>query len=256
MSVIAAFAAITAVLILIARLANDTLRSDRWTAIGVITMVFQTALLVGALLYARRQVIDNRSTANIERVLELHATLTSGEVGDSRFRLSTALWLTPERFGSSSDGRLCGRLWTGDRRNHEAYQLDVFGDAAASTAPSQDMHRILWCFQRAGEAFELGTVDKPLFVSMIGNHVMWWDMALRYRPRPEAAAIDDDANDVRRAAHDAPTGTDLDSIGFDAVARQALRRLARQVRAAASDETGRLWNADLVGDFGLDAVQS
>jgi hypothetical protein len=227
-------------------------RSERWSAIGALATVGQTLLVGGALVFARRQLIDSQTGQAIERVLELHDHLTTGEVGAARHRLGTALWTDKERFPTPEDPLRCGRVWVMDRGNRKPYEA-THSESSTPTTPGQDIYRILWCFQRAGEAYTSDIVDKALFIRLIGQHVMWWDIAMRYRPRPEALDLEPRNRHRERAEHDAAKGAeDIAEVEFDSVPRHSLRMLASRLASDAPAELRTFWTADIRQDFGND----
>jgi hypothetical protein len=234
-------------------LANSVSRSDRWSAIGAIATAGQTLLVGGALVFARRQLIDSRTGQAIERVLDLHDQLTTGEVGAARHRLGTALWTDTSRFPTPDDVRRCGRVWVTDRRNRQPYE-STETESTERITPGQDIYRILWCFQRAGETYNSDLVDKALFIKLIGHHVMWWDTAIRYRPRAEALELEPRIQHQERAQRDAATADpDTSEVDFDSVPRHSLRTLAGRLANDAPPGLQALWRADIMQDFGTDA---
>ena len=153
-------------------------------------------------LFALLQLRANARARRVDRVIQMHESLTGGEVGAARDRFTTLMW----RMGSS-DAR-------GARRPHQPTFEDLVAPPASgpdsgpgdhdvsrypadlatsgsSLDPLQDLYKVLWCFERIDAARTHDTLDLKLLVNLIGFHAAWWDRLLE--------GIDDNASHHRRA---------------------------------------------------------
>jgi hypothetical protein len=141
------------------------LNADQYQALatGVQALGVTVALVVGA----GTLLSDNRDR-KVDRVLALHAELTTGEVQAARVRLILRLQ------GARREGRVepvsLARL-----RTDEAFA--AYPDPAHGR-PLRDANAVLRHFDRINAARVAGIVEPQLLHELIGVHALWWDRAI------------------------------------------------------------------------------
>lgn len=127
-----------------------------------------------------------RSAARVQRTIDFHEVLTTGEVGAARDRFATLMWFSgeqkqPGRCNRPSFGELLGATYSGGESGEHvdisAYPPEVVEDAP--TSPMQDLYRLLWTFERIEAAEEHGLVDLKLTAKLLDHHFVWWDALAR-----------------------------------------------------------------------------
>jgi hypothetical protein len=124
----------------------------------------------------------------VQRVIELHRDLTTGEVGAARDRLTTLMWKHGERQAGrnrchmpSWDELLPDVLGKGDpgRGLLGGYPPEDEIPGAQGSEPLRDLYGVLWCFERI-EAGRAGrALDRPMLEELIASHAVWWDELTR-----------------------------------------------------------------------------
>lgn len=116
---------------------------------------------VAALLVALGQLRVGLHATKVQRVIDLHRDLTTGEVGAARNRLATLLWKHGELLAGRNQCHsptwaelLPDVLGGGDRGLLGEYKLEDKIVASADAEPMRDLYSVLWCFERveAGRA--------------------------------------------------------------------------------------------------------
>ena len=138
--------------------------------------------------------IGNRK---VDRVLELHREMTSGQTGDARTRLG---WFYRH---SRSNGTL-PRLTRAQLKSETYKESDM--DCAAPT-PRLDSDRLLRFFERVNAARDQGSLDDYSAALLLGRQATWWDRAIRRDDddptrRPLAVFADWSSDFVRGKAND------------------------------------------------------
>lgn len=123
----------------------------------------------------------------VQRTIDLHRDLTTGEVGRAADRLSTLLWKEGERrFGRN---RCYAPEWpellTAVRGTGGAGRLGEYIDSDrvvdfASSEPLRDLYALLWCFERIEAGRASRALDRVLLASLIEPHAAWWSCALQH----------------------------------------------------------------------------
>ena len=131
--------------------------------------------LVVALLIAALALTGDQNDRRVDRVLQLHEDLVSGDVGAARSRLAYHL----RTLGPEHEGRRYVLQPTQDQLVHDR-KLHRYSDHEATTdsTPREDRVMLLRFFERADAARREKTVHLPLLHELIGSHALWWDAAL------------------------------------------------------------------------------
>lgn len=134
----------------------------------------QAVGLVVGLTVAVLSLLSGNDANRVDRVLDLHRELVSGDVGNARSRLADHL----RRVGQAQLGsHYVYQPEKGDLRRNP--QANAYEDAAAGDArPATDRALLLRYFERADGALKEGILHHGLFHRLIGSHVLWWDAAL------------------------------------------------------------------------------
>lgn len=152
-------ALVIGVLVLIAPVSSFTADQYSAYAAGIQTMGLVLTLFLGYLTL-RSELVDRR----VDRTLDLHRELVSGEVGEARARLVQVTRLThPPR---PIDRKLLSR---------SALQGPP---VAGSTASYEDVVALLRFFERVDATRRAGSLDNVVAASLIGSHACWWDRAI------------------------------------------------------------------------------
>jgi hypothetical protein len=131
-------------------------------AVGVIFALF----LAGVSL--QRDSHDRR----VDRVMDLHRELVSGELSGPRFRLSRHL----RELGSNGLVRSVSIWQLGTEGNLK------YTDPEGGVTASRDLSLLLRYFERVNAAREAGTLDEDLLVRLLGRHAGWWSEAILDAP--------------------------------------------------------------------------
>jgi len=119
----------------------------------------------------------------VQRVIDLHRDLTTGEVGGARDRFTTLMW----KHGERNAGRnvchspqwaeiLTSVLSETSSRGLLGFYPPADAIATAGDAePMRDLYTVLWCFERieAGRAGQ--ALDNKMLRSLLASHAVWWD---------------------------------------------------------------------------------
>jgi hypothetical protein len=146
---------------------------------GWVTAVIAVVGVVIALVQLRSGLKANR----VQRVIDLHRDLTTGEVGQARDRFMTLMWKHGERV---SGRNVCHRpQWVeilpsvlGERDVSRgllgAYDPEDRIAEHASDEPMRDLYAVLWCFERI-EAGRAGrALDTAMLAELVAHHAAWW----------------------------------------------------------------------------------
>ncbi len=153
------------------------------TATAVGTCLAGVAALF-AVLYARKQIREAKRDRRVDRVLQLHAELTNGQVGKARDRFASYMW----RVGAETTGeRICWQPTLDDLRplpipdcEKDLDGARQFGGypsglgAGAEDFPLRDLNKILWWFDHIFESLNRNLVDEKLLFSLVGHDAVWW----------------------------------------------------------------------------------
>ena len=156
---------------------------------------------VFAVLYARKQIREAKRDRRVDRVLQLHAELTNGQVGRARDRFASYMW----QLGEEATGeRICFQPTLEDLRPpptpacetdlEDARQFGAYPSglgAGPEDFPLRDLHKILWWFDHIYESLQHKLVDKGLLLSLIGSHAIWWrHLCFRLNDPPHTYSVE------------------------------------------------------------------
>jgi hypothetical protein len=138
------------------------------------------------LRYAKGLIDAAVSDRQVDRVLALHQSLTTGEVSAARTRFSSLMYRAGE---VAFEPRKCWRpTWeslipsslekVGGPQSPgflSVYPEDMVH--AQGHRPIDDIRQVLWCFDRINEARKREpSLDKQLLVSLMGHTAVWWNL--------------------------------------------------------------------------------
>jgi hypothetical protein len=125
----------------------------------------------------------------VQRVIDLHRDLTTGEVGAARDRFTTLMWKHGERHAGRNVchaprwEEILTNVLPGGAESRGVLGAYPPGDAIATAAdaePMRDLYSVLWCFERI-EAGRAGrALDRAMLNSMLASHAVWWDEFTRH----------------------------------------------------------------------------
>ena len=156
------------------------------SAIAAIAASIAAGAALWGLRYARGLIETGVSDHQVDRVLDLHKELTTGEMAEARNRFNELLY----RAGEEAFGpRMCWRpdwesLIPPNPAVEENVALGRFLGAypedmvsGLGHRPIHDLRMILWCFDRINEARKReASLDEDLLVSLLGHPVVWWSI--------------------------------------------------------------------------------
>ncbi|MEV0674983.1 hypothetical protein AB0I60_00530 [Actinosynnema sp. NPDC050436] len=122
--------------------------------------------VTAALVFGAATLLTDSRNRRVDRVLDLHAALTSGAVQESRVRLLLRLQDISGNTPSVSLHQL---------RNDAEF---VSYPDPAQGRPLRDVNVVLRFFERVNAARTAGIVDLPLLHELLGGHVVWWDRVI------------------------------------------------------------------------------
>jgi hypothetical protein len=145
----------------------------------------------------RRQINTEESARQVDRVLNLHAEFSSGDIAEARNRFSMLMWRAGEAaFGphkcwcptwktiyAPSPG--CSEA-TEKSRFLGVYPPDM---GAANHYPLNDLHKVLWCFERINVARrdQKDALNEQLVVALLGWEVIWFSLVCKRFDRSRGA---------------------------------------------------------------------
>lgn len=129
------------------------------------------------------QLSATRAAARVQRTIDFHEVLTTGEVGGARDRLATLMWFLGERTEAGrclrpTFAELLGPSYSRGDVAVDGINLNAYPDRVVptpSTSPLQDLYRLLWAFERIEAAERHGLIDVVLMGELLDHHVVWWD---------------------------------------------------------------------------------
>jgi hypothetical protein len=135
---------------------------------------------VAAFCGVRWQLRRMKAAAAVERTIELHRNLTTGEVGAARDRFTELMWRIGQarRPGSCHQptfDELMGKRFadlSDEQVDLTAYPEDLPG---ADSSPLRDLYKVLWCFERIWAAHDASLLDGTLSDRLLAKHAIWWD---------------------------------------------------------------------------------
>jgi len=150
--------------------------------VDTFTFLAAGAAVVGVLV-AFWQVRAGQTAIKVQRVIDLHANLTTGEVGNARSRFTALMWKHGERQAGfnachlprwveilpelTPEGRIRGSLAVYSESEAIATSQDA--------EPLRDLYAVLWCFERIEAGRAGGALDKRMLVELVAPHAIWWD---------------------------------------------------------------------------------
>lgn len=132
------------------------------------------------------QIRVGQKAVRVQRTIDLHRDLTTGEVGGARDRFTTLMW----KRGEALAGRNVCHVpsWTellpdvlggGGRGELGEYRAEDKIAGAEGAEPMRDLYAVLWCFERI-EAGRAGrALDRRLLAELIASHAVWWNELTR-----------------------------------------------------------------------------
>jgi hypothetical protein len=174
------------VVFVILLVAAPLLPADQYGALAsaIQALAVVPAITVGA-LYLRADSHDRR----VDRVLEFHEQLTSGEVQAARTRLTRHL----RKHGVDGRPRVTSRE---ELRSDPT--MSKYSDNDSEHSPHQDVNLVLRFFERVNAARIAGSVDYALLTQLVGRHAVWLDRAIADEagrdPRESMSSLADWAN--------------------------------------------------------------
>jgi hypothetical protein len=159
--------------------------SDVAALISTVAACGAAGAALWGLRYAKGLIDNAVSDRQVDRVLALHESFTTGEIGAARIRFSSLMY----RAGESAFGpRKCWRpTWeslvppnqgtaaSGNSRFLGYYPEDM--DHTQNHRPIDDVRQVLWWFDRINEARKRSSsLDDRLLVSLMGHSVVWWSL--------------------------------------------------------------------------------
>jgi hypothetical protein len=132
------------------------------------------------------QIRVGQKAVRVQRTIDLHRDLTTGEVRAARDRFTALMW----RHGEARAGRNVCHVpsWTelltdvlggGERGELGEYRPEDKIAGAEGAEPMRDLYAVLWCFERI-EAGRAGrALDRRLLAELIASHAVWWDELTR-----------------------------------------------------------------------------
>lgn len=131
------------------------------------------------------QLYAGNKAMRVQRVIDLHRDLTTGEVGEARDRFTSLMW----KAGEETAGRnRCHRFrWeeiqspvrTADGSVQRG-RLGTYADypeivQAIDAEPMRDLYAVLWCFERVEAGRQGKALDDAMLRRTIASHAVWWD---------------------------------------------------------------------------------
>jgi hypothetical protein len=165
---------------------------------AVAACIAATAALWG-LRYAKGLIDTAVSDRQVDRVLALYESFTSGEVGAARTRFVSLMYRAGE---AAFAPRTCWRpTWESliapdqgpTKESARARFLGVYPEDmvhAQGHRPIDDIRQVLWCFDRINEARKReASLDEGLLVSLMGHPATWWSLLCRRLETREGAHL-------------------------------------------------------------------
>jgi hypothetical protein len=164
--------AAVAVIVIILLITIPLMNAGQYQALagGIQAVGVTAALIFGALTLQH-----DRHSKKVDRVLELHQSLTSGDLQASRIRLMRHL----VRHSDKSSARV--RSTSIKELRDDGGVLSVYDDDALNT-PIVDLNLVLRFMERSNVARRSGVVDLPLFHELVCGHALWWNRAINADP--------------------------------------------------------------------------
>jgi hypothetical protein len=151
---------------------------------------------IAAVAVAIVEIRSGIKATKVERVIDLHRDLTTGEVGAARDRFTTLMWKHGERLAGRN--RCHAPTWGellpdvlggGDRGLLGEYRSEDKIPGADGAEPMRDLYSVLWCLERI-EAGRAGrALDLRMMKELIASHAVWWDELTQH-------LIDDDTRHI------------------------------------------------------------
>lgn len=142
---------------------------------------------IAAVVVALAQLWAGQHATKVQRAIDLHRDLTTGEVGEARDRFATLMWKHGERLAGRN--RCHAPTWLEllpdvlggrDRGLLGEYRTEDKIPGADGAEPMRDLYTVLWCFERI-EAGRAGrALDARMLDALIAPHAVWWDEATRH----------------------------------------------------------------------------
>lgn len=135
-----------------------------------------------AITVAALSLLADSHDRRVDRVLEFHQQLTSGEMQEVRLRLVGHLR------SHGANGKV--RRATRDELRTDPVLSKYTGDAS-NIRPIDDVNLILRFFERVNSARIAGSVNLPLLVELLGRHAGWLDLAIGQEDKVPRAPLHD-----------------------------------------------------------------
>jgi hypothetical protein len=133
-----------------------------------LTAGVQALGVTAALVFGAATLYSDSHSRKVDRVLDFHSALTTGDIQAARIRLLNRLREDKDTIVPVSFKQL---------RNDRTFS--VYKNSTEDS-PLLDVNRVLRFIERANAARIAGIVDLPLFHELIGEHIIFWDHAITH----------------------------------------------------------------------------
>jgi hypothetical protein len=148
-------------------------------------IVFALIAFIAAVV-ALLQYLASQRAIRVQRVIDLHKDLTTGEVGAARDRFTTLMWKHGEKLAGrnqchapSWDEILPDVLGGGSRGLLGRYRAEDEIAGFEDAEPMRDLYAVLWCFERVEAAREGRALDGRMLSKLLARHAVWWNVLTR-----------------------------------------------------------------------------
>jgi len=142
---------------------------------------------IAAVVVAFVRLRAGQHATKVQRAIDLHRDLTTGEVGEARDRFATLMWKHGERLAGRNQCHaptwlelLPDVLGGGDRGRLGEYRTEDKIPGAEGAEPMRDLYTVLWCFERIEAGRAGGALDSRMLDDLIAPHAVWWDEATQH----------------------------------------------------------------------------
>lgn len=171
----------------------------------------QSIAVIAGLGFAWTQLRHADDTRKVDRVIELHRELTSGELAAARDRLATLIYWRSPRPNQAPCRQLTLEKFRSAGRTKGSGTPASPTDTCSTTSlrPIHCVYLIVWAYQRVLRSLEKGQLNEELLRDMLAGHVSWWALALEKVEVSELSAVQDlrdlakklDVGEVHKTRH-------------------------------------------------------
>jgi hypothetical protein len=154
--------------------------------VGIAVVALGVLATVVGVFIALANLRSNQKEIRVQRVIDLHRDLTTGEVGAARDRFTALMWRHGE--GLTGVNQCHAPTWfeilpnvleAGDRGLLGRYPRGEEIPGAEGSEPLRDLYAVLWCFERIEAGRSGGALDPEMLQRLIAPHTIWWDVMTR-----------------------------------------------------------------------------